>query len=316
MVLRRLVVSLGVLLLASCAHVVEGEALAQGPVANVDLGYFEQSLAPYGQWIDLPGYGPVWQPASMPADWQPYTLGHWEWTDQGWLWASDEPWGRIAFHYGRWARDPSYGWLWVPGYQWAPAWVAWRTGDDVIGWAPLGPGVSIELGATRIAPPVWVFVPARHFAGLPVQSYAFARGENDRWFRRSRPAPPRYEERGAGRGPVYGGPPPQFVQRWSGRPIPQRRVAVAPAPARPASPPPVYRPRPGGPRQPAPAAPAPSYPSGTGYGREPERRPERAVPAQPPVYRGGRDAERRGNPGRRGEGRQGSPPEGQREKER
>ena len=31
------------------------------------------------------------------------------------------------------------GWVWVPGYTWAPAWVSWRYGDGYAGWAPLPP---------------------------------------------------------------------------------------------------------------------------------------------------------------------------------
>ncbi len=30
-------------------------------------------------------------------------------------------------------------WIWVPGYEWAPAWVSWRSSDDYVGWAPLPP---------------------------------------------------------------------------------------------------------------------------------------------------------------------------------
>ncbi len=65
--------------------------------------------------------------------------GRWIWTDDGWYWASDEPWGWAAYHYGRWYYDDYYGWIWIPGYDWAPAWVEWRYGGDYIGWAPLGP---------------------------------------------------------------------------------------------------------------------------------------------------------------------------------
>ena len=32
---------------------------------------------------------------------------------------------------GRWFFDDSYGWVWVPGSEWAPAWVAWRYGDNM-----------------------------------------------------------------------------------------------------------------------------------------------------------------------------------------
>lgn len=31
------------------------------------------------------------------------------------------------------------GWVWVPGVEWAPAWVSWRVGGGYIGWAPLPP---------------------------------------------------------------------------------------------------------------------------------------------------------------------------------
>ena len=59
----------------------------------------------------------------MPAGWRPYYYGRWEWTTEGWLWVSDEPFGWATYHYGRWSFDGGLGWFWVPGYQWAPAWV-------------------------------------------------------------------------------------------------------------------------------------------------------------------------------------------------
>ena len=49
------------------------------------------------------------------------------------------------------------GWCWVPGVEWAPAWVSWRMGGDYIGWAPCGPpGFVVE-------PSFFVFVESRHF---------------------------------------------------------------------------------------------------------------------------------------------------------
>ena len=39
----------------------------------------------------------------------------------------------------RWTRVRDAGWLWVPGREWGPAWVSWRTGGDYVGWAPLPP---------------------------------------------------------------------------------------------------------------------------------------------------------------------------------
>src|SRR5258708_24450962 len=45
-----------------------------------------------------------------------------------------------CYHYGSWLYDPAYGWVWIPGTEWAPAWVVWREAPDYIGWAPCGPG--------------------------------------------------------------------------------------------------------------------------------------------------------------------------------
>lgn len=108
---------------------------------------FQSELAPYGAWVNLPGYGACWQPSVSPG-WRPYLDGgHWEYTDAGWYWDSDYPWGDIVFHYGRWAYT-DVGWVWVPGYQYAPAWVVWRhdDADGYLGWAPLPPGAVFANG--------------------------------------------------------------------------------------------------------------------------------------------------------------------------
>ena len=47
--------------------------------------------------------------------------------------------GWVAFHYGRWINTDAYGWAWVPGNEWGPAWVDWRRSDEYAGWAPLPP---------------------------------------------------------------------------------------------------------------------------------------------------------------------------------
>jgi hypothetical protein len=115
--------------------------------ATPTLDYFQAQLAPYGTWINVPGYGLCWQPAVDPA-WRPYyDGGHWEYTDAGWFWQSDYPWGDIAFHYGRWAYVGA-SWVWVPGYEYAPAWVLWRhdDADGYVGWAPLPPGAVFVNG--------------------------------------------------------------------------------------------------------------------------------------------------------------------------
>jgi uncharacterized protein DUF6600 len=132
--------------------------------ANVDIQInspsdFYQPLESYGTWVDVPSYGRCWRPRSVEADWQPYTDGHWEWTDAGWYWVSDEPWGWACFHYGSWEMDPSYGWVWIPGTEWAPAWVTWRYSDDYIGWAPCGPNRAV------LAPSFFTFCDVHRFRG-------------------------------------------------------------------------------------------------------------------------------------------------------
>ena len=116
---------------------------AQPAPPSPDATYeaFYDALSQYGSWVEMPGYGYVWQPLATVQDfpWRPYTMGHWVYTDDGWTWVSSEPFGWITYHYGRWMRTHTLGWVWVPGEQWAPAWVSWRYGNNFVGWAPLPP---------------------------------------------------------------------------------------------------------------------------------------------------------------------------------
>jgi hypothetical protein len=87
----------------------------------------------------------VWQPREAQSrNWRPYTNGHWVYTDAGWTWMSDEPFGWATYHYGRWTRLRNVGWVWVPGDEWAPAWVSWRKSNDYVGWAPLPPEAQFD----------------------------------------------------------------------------------------------------------------------------------------------------------------------------
>lgn len=106
---------------------------------EVSLNLFYDNLSPYGSWIELGDYGYCFQPAVAVdnSDWRPYADGYWAYTDAGWTWVSYEDFGWATYHYGRWANLDDYGWVWVPGYEWGPAWVSWRTGGDYVGWAPL-----------------------------------------------------------------------------------------------------------------------------------------------------------------------------------
>lgn len=137
---------------------------------------FYDQLSPYGQWVDHPDYGYVWIPDAGP-DFRPYsTEGNWVWTeDAEWMWVSDYDWGWAPFHYGRWDQDPYYGWFWVPGYEWSPAWVAWRDGGDYYGWAPIRPGINVDINFNMgtYAPPYefWSFTPRRYILYPRVRDY-------------------------------------------------------------------------------------------------------------------------------------------------
>ena len=110
-----------------------------GAGRNVD--FFYTALDPHGDWDEVEGYGPVFIPreAQQDRNWRPYTDGEWVRSEQGWTWRSNEPHGWATCHYGRWVRHVREGWMWVPGSEWAPAWVSWRKSETHIGWAPLPP---------------------------------------------------------------------------------------------------------------------------------------------------------------------------------
>ncbi len=139
-----------------------------GPAGRADLevtadvrvravAEFHAPLATHGTWVEVGGHGRCWRPSGVAVGWRPYSEGHWIWTDCGWYWVSDEPWAWACYHYGTWALDPTFGWIWVPGIEWAPAWVSWRVGGGYCGWAPRPPrGVVLR-------PSAFVFVEERRF---------------------------------------------------------------------------------------------------------------------------------------------------------
>ncbi|MEO7299659.1 MAG: DUF6600 domain-containing protein [Verrucomicrobiota bacterium] len=122
------------------------------PPQEVNVDYFENTLSPYGNWIEVADYGRCWQPTVVLVNsgWRPYSdRGRWIYTSSGWYWQSDYSWGWAAFHYGRWHRDSGFGWVWVPGSTWGPSWVSWRYTDDYCGWAPLPPSAHFDGGGFR-----------------------------------------------------------------------------------------------------------------------------------------------------------------------
>lgn len=138
--------------------------------------HFYEALDPYGEWINTPvcggRFGPVWRPHAsvVGRNFMPYaTGGEWVATDQGWSFVSDWDWGWAAFHYGRWCPDSRHGWVWVPGTEWAPAWVDWHYGGGYVGWAPLPPaGVALRND-------FFIYVDQPSFAGRRVTRYTLPR---------------------------------------------------------------------------------------------------------------------------------------------
>ncbi|MCH2061218.1 MAG: hypothetical protein MK183_11380, partial [Verrucomicrobiales bacterium] len=141
------------------------------PEARQDYG---EALDPYGEWFATEEYGDVWQPSTIRHDtgWSPYTNGSWHSTDLGWHFTSSDPWGWACYHYGRWVRYHHIGWCWIPGRQWAPAWVSWRVSDHHVGWCPLPPSATwshnVGIGhwvdaRCNLGPSHYNFVSITHF---------------------------------------------------------------------------------------------------------------------------------------------------------
>ena len=187
------------------------------PPGGVSFGIFYSSLDPYGEWISISGNVYAWHPMQVDADWRPYSYGRWAWTDYGWYWASDEPWSWAVYHYGRWYYDDYYGWVWIPGYDWAPAWVEWRYGGDCVGWAPLGPyavfstSFGIFYRTSWVTPyRYWCFTDWRYMTHPGLHQYVYRSQENTRFIGRTRPAGSVQYEGGR---IVSRGPERQFVER-------------------------------------------------------------------------------------------------------
>lgn len=171
------------------------DAEAGPPRGSPSQQSFEQQLSPYGRWVDTPEYGRVWIPSGVGPDWQPYADGRWVDTAYGWTFVSAVPWGRVAFHYGRWGWRVGLGWYWVPGFVWGPAWVNWRWANGYACWSPLAPRGYV-YGRYW---PGWVVVPHAHFTS-PIRHWVVPRSRVGFIVRSARPIRgfPSYRAHGLG----------------------------------------------------------------------------------------------------------------------
>jgi hypothetical protein len=180
-------------ILAVCVLAVAAFSISPAQEVAANFGVFYSSLSPHGDWIAMDGGTYAWHPGGVPAGWRPYTEGEWVWTDDGWYWQTDEPWGWATYHYGRWYYDDFYGWVWIPGYEWAPAWVEWRWGGGFFGWAPLGPyavfnsGWGIHYRRYWATPAFyWSFADCRYMTVHGIHRYLYRTDENARFIGRTR----------------------------------------------------------------------------------------------------------------------------------
>ena len=157
---------------------------------SISIGGFYDELEPYGRWVDC-SYGDCWVPR-VSRGWQPYYNGEWVYTEYGWTWVSYDEWGDDPYHYGTWVYTARWGWAWIPGTVWAPAWVTWTYSDSYVGWAPLPP--SIVFGSSgysgrpiRMSPTQYVFVPTNRFIGSNIASVRIAPQQSATIFRQTTP---------------------------------------------------------------------------------------------------------------------------------
>jgi hypothetical protein len=110
------------------SYAAAGHAPVQSPYQ-----YGESDLNYYGQYIDVPEYGNVWQPYGVNSGWDPFSNGYWaDSPGFGYTWISSYPWGWMPYRYGRWVFVNGRGWCWAPG-----AWNRWYSRPR---WANAPPG--------------------------------------------------------------------------------------------------------------------------------------------------------------------------------
>jgi hypothetical protein len=142
------------------------DKMTTAATGKASVSEFRQRLSPMGETVRVQGFGEVWKPRNMAADWRPYSNGRWIFNEKvGWYFDSPEDWAEITYHYGRWYKDPTEGWVWIAGDEWAPAWVEWRRGKKFVGWRPLPPDNAPRVARRQRTADigeveeVWTFVP-------------------------------------------------------------------------------------------------------------------------------------------------------------
>ncbi|MBV8585567.1 MAG: hypothetical protein JO308_04705, partial [Verrucomicrobia bacterium] len=197
---------------------------------------FYSRLHDDGDWVDAGNYGYCFHPHAARGNWRPYNDGHWVWTDQGWYWESNEDFGWACYHYGRWALIADVGWCWIPGHQWAPAWVSWRQSHEYCGWAPLPPDAGYDP-QVRIAgwsdnyygigPQAYIFIPFSHWSERSYTRWAVPPEQNVTIVRQTTNITNIYTQNNV---IVNNGPQVQYVSQQINRTIEPTKIVFNPQP--------------------------------------------------------------------------------------
>jgi hypothetical protein len=108
-------------------------APAAGSTIASPYGYGMSDLNYYGNFMTVPGFGNVWQPYFIGANWNPFQAGGFAYyPGAGYMYVSGYPWGWMPYNYGAWAMAPGFGWVWQPGN-----WNSWNSFPAVLN-APAG----------------------------------------------------------------------------------------------------------------------------------------------------------------------------------
>ncbi|MEM1024365.1 MAG: DUF6600 domain-containing protein [Myxococcota bacterium] len=214
------------LIMSAVFAIAPSSAWAQGELTWEDV---HLTLDPHGTWVDVAEYGEAWRPTGLRSSWRPYTEGHWERDGEDWLWVSDHDWGWIPFHYGRWYSHANFGWVWIPGFDYAPSWTVWQDAEAHSAWAPLPPGPCWQ-GQTFVGviPAFgWVYAPRAAFRSRVVYFRPYLRAPRARFVHRA------YGPYLRSRHRVVRHNPRQFQSAPSRRVVRTRRGRVGPEPRRP-----------------------------------------------------------------------------------
>jgi hypothetical protein len=188
---------------------------------------FYDALIDYGDWVLIEPYGFVFRPRVDFATFRPYEDGFWAPSDPwGWVWISAEPFGWATYHYGSWTWDRFQGWVWLPGLDWAPAWVSWEIAGSFAGWAPVTPGSGGPGNG-------YLYAPLERMGSTDLSAHMVTRAQLGDAAASAEPVAAVVEQDGVQFNP---GPPFTLVERARGGSLPRVKIEQPASLARPAEP--------------------------------------------------------------------------------